>query len=475
MDKKTIIKRIASVVAFVVILTLVLNRVYEIVSWKDTYGNYMSSVKELYSTPDDTIDLVFVGSSHMYGGIDPNYFWTEYGIPAFDMCCSGQDKNSAVHQLKELLKTQSPRLVVVEAYAFLYDKQEDVGNVYRNMLSLDFSRNANELIKDYVEEDEREDFYLRWPIVHTRYAELGKYDFEQYEPSIYGRGFNYNFKINPIGLDWESINTTDLVEIGDTNKAWIDELKQMSLEENFDLIFVEVTSDVSHDEQAILNGCEQYLSENGIPYIDLNKMAYQIGISEANDFVDFNHLNYTGAQKATAYLSTYLLENYDFEPHDFEEEYELWDMNAEYALHRVWLDELDRLEGLDYLKASLSQEDVVTVFSLDGWYSESETDWNGLLSQFGLAKEDEPLDSCGLWMFRNGKVLAKISNSIDEHIRALNINDRDTIVIKNKQEDGAVRTHIYINDCPCSITNDGLNVWIYDEMLGEVVSTKHFD
>ena len=106
MNKNLILKRAISVIAFIAILCLVLNRVYEIVSWKDTEGDYVSTMKELYSTPEDTMELVFVGSSHCYGGIDTEYFWSNYGIPAFNMCCSGQDKDSAYHQLKELLKTQ---------------------------------------------------------------------------------------------------------------------------------------------------------------------------------------------------------------------------------------------------------------------------------------------------------------------------------------------------------------------------------
>jgi len=475
MDKKQIIIRISSVVAFVLVLLLVLNHVYDVVSWKDTEGNYLSTTQELYATPKDTMELVFVGSSHCYGGIDPNYFWTEYGIPAFDMCCSGQDKDSAYYQLKELLKTQSPKVVAVEAYAFLFERQEMVGNAYRNMLSLKFSPNANKLIKAYVEEEDQEDYLLRWPIVHTRYQELTKYDFYQYQPSVFCRGFNYNFYTQPIGLNPESPYYSEVTEISEHNKQWIDDLKKLSEEEGFELMFIEVTSDVSNDEQAIMNGVEQYLNEQGIVYMDLNKAAGAMGIDQNTDFIDYNHLNYYGAQKATAYIASYLLENYDLEAHDGDKGYELWDQNAEYAYHKVWADNLGRTDREEYISTITNTRDVIAVLSLDGYFGITGSDWAQVLGSYGLTENPEQIYDGGTWVIRNGKVISYMTNSIDEPMFAWDLNDTDTLVIKNIDDYGTPRTDININAKTSCQNTDGLNVLVYDEVLGEIVNTRHYD
>lgn len=474
MDKKTIITRSVSVVAFVIILLLVLNRTYDIVKWKDTEGNYISTIKELYETPRNTMELVFVGSSHAYGGFDPNYFWTEYGIPAFNMCCSGQDKDSSYHQLKELLKTQKPKVVVVEAYGFLFEKQEHIGNAYRNMLSMDLSKNSNELIRKYVDKEEQEDYLLRWPIVHTRYRELTKYDYTDYEPGIYGRGFTYSFHIEPVGFDYNIFYNPEPTEISEHNKKWIDEMKELSKEYDFDLVFVEVPSDVTDEQQMILNGCEAYLTENDIPYLDLNKFMANVGIDPANDFIDFNHVNYGGAQKVTEYVAEYLLENYDFEPHDGEDKYELWDKNSDFGYHKVWAANLVTYEREEYLQKATTERDVITVLSLDGWFPLSETDWAQVLGPYNLKANPEELLEGGTWIFRDGKLIGGMSNEPDEPIFALDINKTDTLVIKNVEEDGRKRATIHINDELKCQNDDGLNVFVYDEVLGEVVSTRHY-
>lgn len=475
MDKKLYIKRAVSVVSFIAILCLVLYRVYEIVSWKDTEGDYSSTMTGLYSTPKDTMELVFVGSSHCYGGIDTEYFWSNYGIPAFNMCCSGQDKDSAYHQLKELLKTQSPQMVVVEAYAFLFERQEHIGNAYRNMLSMDFSKNSNELIRKYVEKENQLDYLLRWPIVHTRYRELQQYDFVQYEPSVFGRGHTYNLHTEEVGFDANIFYEPLVTEISDHNKEWIDELDKLSKEEGFDLMFVQIPSDVSSEQQYILNGCEEYLNLLGIPYLDLNKRMGEIGLNPKADFIDFNHVNYYGAEKTTEYLANYLMENYYFEPHDGEDEYELWDKSADYSYHFSWASELAAKDMGEYLKSVIKQKDVITVLTLDGWYSVTGTDWATALSDLKLREDPSKIEEGGTWIFRDGKLIAYIPQGEEQPQWALDINDTDTMVIKNYIRDTKQVTGIYINDEIKCGNNDGLNVLVYDEVMDKVVNTRHFD
>lgn len=164
-------------VCFVVLLVLILRHVYSVLSWKDTAGNYLSSVQQLYHTPEQTMDVVFMGSSHCYCSIYPEYLWRDYGYSAFDMAVSGQDKSANYYSLLELLKTQSPQVVFVEAYALLYDGYSQEGNAYRNLLSMKNSVNQFRLIREAADEEKQMDYLLRWPIVHTRYAELTRYDF----------------------------------------------------------------------------------------------------------------------------------------------------------------------------------------------------------------------------------------------------------------------------------------------------------
>ena len=51
-------------ICFVLLLGLILRHTYSVLSWKDTADNYLSSVQQLYHTQEQTMDVVYEGSSH---------------------------------------------------------------------------------------------------------------------------------------------------------------------------------------------------------------------------------------------------------------------------------------------------------------------------------------------------------------------------------------------------------------------------
>ena len=97
-------KKVIRGIAFLIIAVMVIIQVFSVLKWKDTNGDYLSSTRQLYATEKDLMDIVFMGSSHCYCGICPDVLWGNYGISAFNMTTSGQDKISSYHLLKETLK-----------------------------------------------------------------------------------------------------------------------------------------------------------------------------------------------------------------------------------------------------------------------------------------------------------------------------------------------------------------------------------
>ncbi|MBO4748888.1 MAG: hypothetical protein J5546_01080, partial [Lachnospiraceae bacterium] len=319
-------KKCIAVLIFCAILALVLWRVYHVLSWKDTTGDYLSSTSQLYHTPENTMDVVFMGSSHCYCGVYPAVLWRDAGIAAFDMSVSGQDRASTVHMLTETLKTQSPKVVMIDAYGLLFDRNEIEGNVYRNMLSMKTSKNSVELVKEYVDKEDQLDYLLRWPIVHTRFWELGKYDFIQYEPSIYGRGafFSWHESEESAEGKW---NVDQAGELSKEYQEWLDRLIAMSKENGFDLAFFVIPFQIKEEEQMTINAAKAYLAERGIDLLDLNPKFAELGLDPQKDFMDNKHCNARGAEKVTHYLQEYLQSKYELADHRGEELYAYWDQD----------------------------------------------------------------------------------------------------------------------------------------------------
>ncbi len=378
-------KKAIRIIAFSIVTMLAIACVYHVLSWKDTYGNYDSSVNQLYSTPSNTIDVAFAGSSHCYAGINPDVLWETKGISSFDMAISGQDKSSTLHYVKELCKTQNPQVVFVDLYGVTFERHAMQGNVYRNMLSMKLSLNAADLIYSYIEEDQL-DYILRWPIVHTRYRELQNYDFYQYEYSVYGRGYMYNYEVWPVEHNYEiAADNESVSEISEENISWIKDFQELASKEGFDLYFMLLPMEATEEENAILNGVFQYLDAENITYFDFNELSAELGMSYSSDFADPTHLNTFGAEKLTSYIGNFLEEEYELEDHREDSKYAYWDQSLLYGQHRYYSYIMQGRPDIDDFSGWMADYDncYVILATQDG-YRDASLDIEGALSKFGL-------------------------------------------------------------------------------------------
>ncbi len=470
-------KNTIRITAFIAIAVLLISGTYKILSWKDTTGGYLSSTQQLYATEDNLIDVVFMGSSHVYCSINPSILWDTYGISAFDLAISGQDKTSTYHTLLELLKTQSPQVVCIDAYGLLFDEHTVLGNMYRNMFSMQVSSTSNDLIRNYVEKDEQLDYLLRWPIIHTRYRELTKFDFIQYQPSIYGRGYNPEYttvSIAPPAAD--ILNCSSSAPLSVKNKEWLDSLIALSEQENFSLLFFLAPMAVNLEQQEILNGAEDYLTKNGIDYIDFNKLASEIGLDYSTDFIDYFHTNIHGAEKVTSYMSTYLMQHYMFIDHRGNDAYYLWDECSQYLIQYKNAHAIQTTNALfDYLELLTTCENLTVVLSLDGAYMDSTLDLFGALESFHITEDEYNMG--GKWVYENGERIFYMDNFSDT-VYVHDLSQTDTLRLHNldnaAQTNTAALSQIEINGKSYGSCINGLSVLVYDNFTDTIVCQKGY-
>ncbi len=468
-------KKFISCVLFIVLLSLTIYRVYDILSWKDTIGDYMSSTQQLYATEEDLMDAIFVGSSHVYCGIYPEKLWGTYGIAGFNMSISGQDKNSSYHTIKEVLKTQSPKVVFVDMYGLMFDEHGVQGNVYRNMLAMKPSQNSVELVKDYVEEEEQMDYILRWPIIHTRYKELDKYDFVQYEPSVYGRGNYVIWETIPVGKPMEAIECDEVGELGETNEKWLNELYDLSVENDFELVFMVIPFAATKEDQMIINAAKAFADEKEIDFLDFNKMGEQIYLDYAADFSDAFHLNVNGANKITAYLGEYLSVNYGLLDNRGDVRYWQWDDAFTYYEQLEMEHYLSTMNSLeDYAKYLDSMRNITCVVSLEGNYDESTLDIQGAVAKLGITEQE--YKEGGTFLYKDGKA-EKVLDADSAETVVYELNEYDAFKIQNMQlvdEDADNLGDIMLNLEPVGCVFDGVTFAVYDDFQGKLINKKGF-
>lgn len=472
MKSKT--RNLIKVIVFLLIGFLILNILYAVFRWKDTNGDYMSSFEALASLEDNTVDVLFVGPSYTFTTMNPAVFWEDYGLATFNMSISGQDKNSTVGCVKEVLKTQKPKVVMIDAAGSLFDKHEVQGNLYRNTIAMDLSLNDLEVISKSVDLKDRLNYILRWPIVHTRYKELQRYDFEQYMPSIYTMGYVYEYQMQERPYIPDIYIYDEVFDISETNKAWVDDLSALAEANGFSLAFYLTAGAADGPLQKTINGLALYLEEKGIPFVDYNKSPLVEELNYSTDFSDYRHMNAYGSQKLAKYIEAFLIENYDLTSHYGEAGYEPWGRALTYKNHIVASQAISANPDMHNIMAYVGALDsLVMVVATEGEYKASALDLQAACLAFGLTEED--YEKGGTWVIEDHEKIAELSEA-GEYVKK--VNSAENLVISKITgandcfvTNASVGTLYYRNT---DQNANGVYLFVYDKVTDKVICNLSF-
>ena len=316
---------------------------------------------EMYGLEDQTVQAVFLGTSHVYQGITPQEIYEKHHIVTYNMGSSAQKISASYHLLVELLKTQTPKVVVLDASSMLKNEEEtsfqyilNVMPLSVNKLSLAYSlMKVQENKSEDAEKDDEEEknafgsqnqfetfFGAMVPMYnyHQRWKELSEIDFTKLsENDLYTKGYYENIGYREDGYNVEDVNqevadarelSEELFTVGipPQNQRYLLEMKRLCDEKGIHLLVTKVPVVTSPFEYTGAWPQMKYLqikgfcSEYGIDYLDL-VYDVNIGIDTHYDYYDEGHMNRNGASKVSDYLGKYLKETYQLEE-TYNEEYE---------------------------------------------------------------------------------------------------------------------------------------------------------
>ena len=106
--------KIIKIISFILIFCVLLYSVNKILRLKGIGWNHAYT---FYQNPKNSIDVLFIGSSHVHNGIDISLLYKEYGISSYDFSSSGQPLPTSYFYVKEALKTQKPKLIIFDSYS----------------------------------------------------------------------------------------------------------------------------------------------------------------------------------------------------------------------------------------------------------------------------------------------------------------------------------------------------------------------
>jgi len=365
--KKIIIRVIICCITIAAIV-ITINRIMNLFEDKQT-GTYYQ-LDGYYNQDPDTVDVLFVGSSRVHTNINPATLWEEYGIASYALGINSQPINTSYYVLKEALKTQHPKLVVVEASQINdnYDKTESTPSVSGMKYDVNYLR----AVLERRTFESSMDTALKYPMWHTRYDMISKDDFVEDAFACYPLSGKAGYKgavehYHIVAQEYDDGYKEEGAVFSQSAEGDFNRIVKLCADEGIDLLFI-LTPAACRFENI---GVKDYSIRNGVSYLNTSDYYDEIGLDPAADFIDEGHLNVYGSVKTSSFLGKFIKACYPIEDHRGDERYISWDENVNYHYQKLIDNKLPTITGFGtYLDTFPNDNYLVIVSLLDGYNSE---------------------------------------------------------------------------------------------------------
>lgn len=347
----------------------------------------------LYSEPDNSLDVIIVGSSHVNSGYIPNILWQENNAAACNVFSWSQPIWVSYHYIKEALRSQSPKVVVLDlfgaTYGHSYIVPEEIDKTsYANSFQMDLSLNFFEMLTTVercgIDLRNYEDF-LNIPRYHTRWKQfsLNMLSYNPHKMKDPLKGYGLGLATAPFEI--ASAQDTEPQVPYEYCVEYLDKIVDLCKKEDIKLIFTLTPYVYGEQEPPIYSWLSQYAKQNNIVFLNYNGAdGDRVGFDAATDLQDMGHVNLYGAQKITNDLSDYLKKNFDFGTKEQHSNYV--QLNNDYITYQRILSVQDILVESDTetFFNMLSKDSQFTVFGMySGNLPKTEEKIRNMLSQDG--------------------------------------------------------------------------------------------
>ncbi len=337
--KKICKKRVWKVTAFLTAAGVMLHLFNWFFLWNDITAKL--HIDGFYLEPENSLDVVLIGASELYTSFNSPLAWEEFGFTSYSLATPAFPGNLYQSALTEVLKRQSPKLVIFEINGFLYsDKAMCEEAKQRKWIdNIPFSRNKLETIRANIPKEEQYSYLFPLFKYHTNWENLQKCTANVTAQLIlkdngYMRTKSFNVAAN---ID----TSTDLEKkdpvLGDLAKKKLKELLEYCREQDLNqVLFMRCP----HKETLGKKGrktfaeIEALVEAYGYDFVNFDNRYEEVGLDLAKDFYNPQHMNIFGMQKYTYYLGEYITKRYNIESEHEDAIAEQWDSCAEY-MHKV--------------------------------------------------------------------------------------------------------------------------------------------
>ncbi|MBP3729295.1 MAG: SGNH/GDSL hydrolase family protein [Lachnospiraceae bacterium] len=234
--------------------------------------------------PPGTLDVLFLGDSEVFSSYIPLEIWGECGVCSYALGTPNQELYYSLEWLKEVLKTQQPKLVILET-----------NDAFKPIDFTDqFSITAEHLFPVFRYHD-------RWKSLQGRDLDW-RLSYTSLDPN---KGYWYRTR-SEAADPGDYMSPTDYkMPLPALNRYYIEQIRKTCEEGGCRLILTGAPCPLYQDRSRH-NTLAELCREMNVEYIDMKLMIPELEIRWEEDSLDGgDHLNYAGALKVSRWWSAY--------------------------------------------------------------------------------------------------------------------------------------------------------------------------
>lgn len=253
----------------------------------------------------DSMDVVFFGSSMAYCNVIPAVIWENSGISSYVMAGPEQTLGITYYYVKEMFRHQSPSAVMVEISGIIYGQYASDGAIKANIGYMPYNINRFGATINAAPQSEWLGLFFPLYNYHDRWSKLNADDYqiglEGYDIDLLA-GYNFLSQSNP-QPEMRGRSFEQTAEEYQNNISYLDQIAQLCLEHNCRPIFYISASYAYFAEDYLQQLQTDIANIEGAEFINFMDYIGQLGIDNETDFYDILHFNYRGAEKFSIFLA----------------------------------------------------------------------------------------------------------------------------------------------------------------------------
>ena len=442
-------------------------------------------------------DVILSGTSMTLTNINVEELYLKYGIAGMSIGKPEQMVFLSYYELKNVLKYQSPKVVLFDAQALFYSEDLQKKHIADNeeyyvhftlddINDLKIKYEAVKQVKELNSSSTYADYFWGMFHNHSNWEEITRQNFKNEIGKDILLG-NKNLldvleNVDNISYISKDDNTNIKEDIPEINKKYLKKIGDLCKEKNVELVIVRSCGSRNWSWEQY-NAVADLANELEVNYLDLAIEEEEIGFNWKTDTYDGNHHNIKGAKKWTDFVGKYLVENYDFTDKRKDSKYKEYEeqkqVYEEFLLAQdIKISLLEATNLNQYLDTLLNMEKKDSTIFISV-YDEASTSLSDVSQNYlyALGMEKDLRNDYRYSYYSvvdDGKLIAEAhSESVIETSGLLNNGSKFEISSGGLLSGSA--SSIKIDGVEYGQNGRGINIVVYNKKIGQVLNSVYFD